>query len=74
MVVAQSSSGKFMIRRIACHREGGDGSAERRQSVIYNCLVLCCSFTLKPRMFPPMAVWCLQRIIAVLENVKAKTK
>jgi len=29
-----------MIGRIAYGREGGDGSAQRRRSVIYDCLVL----------------------------------
>jgi len=28
------------IGRIACRREGGDGSAQRERSVIYDCLVL----------------------------------
>jgi len=37
--VARSSSGMLTIGRIACRREGGDGSAQRGQSVIYNCLV-----------------------------------
>ena len=39
MSVARSSSGMLTIGRIACRREGGDGSAQRGRSVIYDCLV-----------------------------------
>jgi len=39
MAIARSS-GMLMIGRIACRREGGDGSAQRGQSVIYDCLVI----------------------------------
>jgi len=39
MSVARSSSGMFTIGRIACRRDVGDGSAQRRRSVIYDCLV-----------------------------------
>jgi len=39
MSVARSSSGMLTIGRIAYRREGGDGNAQRRQSVIYDCLV-----------------------------------
>jgi len=35
MSVARSSSGTFTIGRIAYRREGGDGSAQRGQNVIY---------------------------------------
>jgi len=38
--VAQSSSGTLTTGRIAYQREGGDGSAQRRRSVIYDCLVI----------------------------------
>jgi len=47
MSVARSSSGMLTIGRIACRREGGDGSAQRRRSVIYDCdclVVICYSF------------------------------
>ena len=37
--VARSSSGMLTIGRIAYRQEGGDGSAQRERSVIYNCLV-----------------------------------
>ena len=37
--VARSSSGMLTIGRIACRREGGDGSAQRGRSVIYDCVV-----------------------------------
>jgi len=40
MSVARYFSGILTIGRIAYHREGGDGSAQRVRSVIYNCLVL----------------------------------
>jgi len=40
MSVAQSSSDMLTIGRIAYRREGGDGSAPRGWSVIYDCLVL----------------------------------
>jgi len=39
--VAWSSSGTLTMGRIAYRREGGDGSAQRGRSVIYDCLVLC---------------------------------
>jgi len=39
MSVARSSSGMLTIGRIAYRREGGDGSAQRGRSVIYDCLV-----------------------------------
>jgi len=42
MSVARSSCGILTIGRIACRREGGDGSAQRGRSVIYDCLVLLC--------------------------------
>ena len=35
-----SYSGMLTIGRIACRREEGDGSAQRGQSVIYDCLVV----------------------------------
>ena len=38
--VARSSSGMLTIGRIAYQREGGDGSAQRGRSVIYDCLVI----------------------------------
>jgi len=41
--VAQSSSGMLTIGCIAYHWEGGDGSAQCGQRVIYNCLVDFCS-------------------------------
>ena len=37
--VARSSSGMLTIGRIAYRRQGGDGSAQRRRSVNYDCLV-----------------------------------
>ena len=40
MSVARSSSGMLTIGRIANRREGGDGSAQRGQSVIYDYLVV----------------------------------
>jgi len=40
MSVARSSSGTLTIGRIAYRREGGDGSAQRGRSVIYDCLVV----------------------------------
>ena len=40
MCVARSSSGTLTIGRIACRREGGDRSAQRGQSVIYDCVVV----------------------------------
>jgi len=40
MSVVRSSSDKLTIDRIAYRREGGDGSAQRGRSVIYDCLVL----------------------------------
>jgi len=43
MSVARSSCGMLTIGRIACLWEGGDGSAPRGRSVIYDCLVLRCS-------------------------------
>jgi len=39
LAVARSSSGTLMIGRIAYRREGGNGSAQRGRSVIYDCLV-----------------------------------
>jgi len=42
MSVARSSSGTLSIGCIACRREGGDGSAQRGRSVIYDCLVFNC--------------------------------
>ena len=36
MYVARSSSGMLMIGRIACRREGDDGSAQSGRSVIYD--------------------------------------
>jgi len=42
MSVAQSSSGMLTIGHIAFRREAGDGSAQRGQSVIYDCLVVYC--------------------------------
>jgi len=39
MSVARSSFGILTIGRIAYRREGGDGSAQRGRSVIYDCLV-----------------------------------
>ena len=42
MSLAQSSSGMLTIGRIAYRREGGDGSAQRGWSVIYDCLVNIC--------------------------------
>ena len=39
MSVARSSSGMLTIGRIAYRREGGDGSAQRGRSVLYDCLV-----------------------------------
>jgi len=39
MSMAQSSSGMLTTDRIACQREGGDGSAQRGRSAIYDCLV-----------------------------------
>ena len=42
MSVARSSSGMLMIACIAYRREGGDGSAQRGRSVIYDCLVFLC--------------------------------
>jgi len=41
IAVARSSSGTLMIGRITYRREGGDGSAQRGQSVICHCLVFC---------------------------------
>ena len=38
LTMARSSFGMLTIGRIAYRREGGDGSAQRRQSVIYDCL------------------------------------
>jgi len=40
MSVAQSSSGMLTIGCIACRQEGGDGSAQRVRSVVYDCLVI----------------------------------
>jgi len=40
MSMARSSSGTLTIGRIARRREGGDGSGQRGQSVIYDCLVV----------------------------------
>jgi len=37
--VARSSYGKFTMGRIAYRQEGGDVSAQRGRSVIYDCLV-----------------------------------
>jgi len=42
MSMARSSSSMLTIGRIACRWEGGDGSAERGRSVIYDCLVVHC--------------------------------
>jgi len=42
MSVARSFSGTLTIGRIACRREGSDGSAQRRRSVMYDCLVCGC--------------------------------
>jgi len=39
MSAARSSSGMLTIGRIAYRREGGDGSAQRGRSAIYDCLV-----------------------------------
>jgi len=39
MSVARSSSDTLTIGCIACRREGGDVSAQRDRSVIYDCLV-----------------------------------
>jgi len=39
--VARSFSGTLAIGRIAYRREGGDGSAQRGRSLIYDCR--CCS-------------------------------
>ena len=39
MSVARCSSGMLTIGRIDYRRKGGDGSAQRWQSVIYDCLV-----------------------------------
>jgi len=39
MYVARSSSGMLTIGRIAYCRDGGDGSAQRGRSIIYDCLV-----------------------------------
>jgi len=39
MSVARSSSGMLTLDRIAYRREGGDVSAQRGRSVIYDCLV-----------------------------------
>jgi len=41
MPVDRSSFAILTIGRIACRREGGDWSAQRRRSVIFDCLVLC---------------------------------
>jgi len=38
--MARSYSGMLTIGRITCRREGGDGSAQRGRSVIYDCLVV----------------------------------
>ena len=38
MTVAPSNSGRLTIGRIAYRREGGDGSAQRWRSEIYDCL------------------------------------
>jgi len=40
MSMAQSSSGMLTIGRIAYRLEGGDGSAQRGRSVIFDCLVI----------------------------------
>jgi len=40
MSVSRSSSGTLTIGRIAYGREGGDGSAQRGRSVIYDALLL----------------------------------
>jgi len=40
MFVAQSSSSMLTIGSIAYQRKGGDGSAQHRRSVMYDCLVL----------------------------------
>jgi len=40
MSVAGSASGMLSISRIACRREEGDGSAQRRRSVIRNLSVI----------------------------------
>jgi len=47
MSVAQSSSGMLTIGRITYLREGGDGSAQRGRSVIYNCLVYYCGMNIQ---------------------------
>jgi len=39
---ARSSSGMLTIGRIAYRWEGGDGSAHRGRSVIYDCLIVYC--------------------------------
>ena len=46
MSVARSSSGMLTIGRIAYRREGGDGSAQRGRSGIYDCLVFVFFFCL----------------------------
>ena len=38
------SSGTMTIGRIAYRREAGDGSAQRKRSIIYDCLVDNCLF------------------------------
>ena len=42
--LCQSSSGMLTIGCITYQREGGDGSAHRGRSVIYDCLVSCLSY------------------------------
>jgi len=41
-VRGSASSGTLTIGRIAYRRKGGDRSAQRGRSVIYNCLVVLC--------------------------------
>jgi len=43
--VARSCSGMLTIGRVAYRREGGDGSAQRGRSAIYDCLVFDCACT-----------------------------
>ena len=51
MSVTRSSCGMLTIGRIACRREGGDRSAQRGRSVIYDCLVLRVGNTTRRRHF-----------------------
>ena len=49
--MTQCSCGMLTIGRIACRREGGDTSAQRGRSVIYDCLVLPVGNTTRRRHF-----------------------